>query len=54
MNKREMLRLMQEEYERLEQFLAGLSEAQMTAPLLDEGWSISGISVPAKSDFRCS
>lgn len=40
MNKGEMLRLMQEEYERLEQLLAGLSEAQMTAPLLDEGWSI--------------
>ena len=40
MNKRGMLSLIQAEYERLEQLLASLSEAQMTAPLLDEGWSI--------------
>jgi len=41
--KQQILAALREEFERWEALLAGLSEAQITAPQLDDGWSIKDV-----------
>jgi hypothetical protein len=42
-NKQEILNMLQEEFNRWEELLAGLSEAQITAPRLPGNWSIKDV-----------
>jgi uncharacterized protein (TIGR03083 family) len=42
-DRREAVRLLKDELDAWERLLAGLTEAQLTAPSLDEGWSIKDV-----------